>query len=75
MEFPQCFTCLHLDRSKPGMVPAAFPQGIPAQIKDCDVDHAEPYPGDGGLQYEFDPDWSSKVPRPAGRRPKSILID
>lgn len=77
MEFPQCVTCLHLriDPSRRGMFCAAFPEGIPAPIKDCDVQHDAPYPGDHGLQYEFDPDWASKVPRSAGPRPKSILLD
>ena len=30
----------------------AFPDKIPQEIFDGTVDHTEPYPGDGGIQFE-----------------------
>jgi hypothetical protein len=30
----------------------AFPEGIPSKIAYGDNLHIEPYPGDGGIQYE-----------------------
>ena len=30
---------------------AAYPEGIPPEVIDGDVDHTEPYPGDHGLQW------------------------
>jgi hypothetical protein len=77
MRFPICHSCLHLDRSKPGTFCAAFPAGIPRAITDCKVQHREPYPGDRGLQYQFDPDWSAKaraaLPVPADSEPDLVF--
>jgi hypothetical protein len=32
---------------------AAYPDGIPRAILSNQHDHREPYPGDGGVRYEF----------------------
>ena len=51
---PLCARCAHLDRrsSKPGLVCAAYPDGIPEAILWGEHDHREPYPGDNGIRFE-----------------------
>ena len=48
-----CFSCRHLDRTtKPRLVKcAAFPMGIPQNIKDGTIGHLKPVEGDHGIQY------------------------
>ena len=43
-----CVTC---QRSAPGQVCEAYPDGIPEAILNGKVDHKTPYPGDHGLTY------------------------
>ena len=47
----QCLMCKHF--SMLGTC-AAFPQGIPSEIKTGEVDHSVPIEGDNGVQFEFD---------------------
>jgi len=52
---PLCMKCKHLQETPPGEWGekcAAFPDGIPAEIFVCAVDHTKPYDGDGGIQFE-----------------------
>jgi hypothetical protein len=35
---------------------AAFPDGIPEAILGDGFDHRDPYPGDGGIRYQLNPD-------------------
>ena len=65
-EMPQCFQCRHYidDDGKPRC--AAFPTLIPVEIFAGEHDHAEPYPGDGGILYERKPD-RVRVASPARR--------
>lgn len=44
-----CLECRHYVRSD--RVCRAFPRGIPEEIRRGDVDHRDPYFGDGGLQF------------------------
>lgn len=45
---PQCVYCVHL---APGMRCAAYPDGIPQEIRKNLVDHRERYPGDHGIGF------------------------
>lgn len=63
---PQCSIrrCIHLmdvfqpDGTEKDERPAcrAFPRGIPDEIAYGNNPHTEPFPGDGGILYELDPD-------------------
>ena len=53
---PICYSCAHLyDLAAEGMSCAAYPQGIPVQIIESEVDHRAPYAGDGGIQFVQNP--------------------
>jgi len=45
-----CLQCKHFRSNKWGTC-AAFDR-IPYVIASCEHDHTEPYPGDGGIQFE-----------------------
>ena len=45
-----CLQCRHFHFDKWGSC-AAFEE-IPSVICSCEADHTEPYPGDGGIQFE-----------------------
>jgi len=47
--FPKlCSLCKH----RQGWTCAAYPQGIPLEIREMHVDHRLPYAGDNGIQFE-----------------------
>ena len=51
---PQCFECMHLDRSA-SFNPIrchAFPDEVPIPIQMDKHDHRKPYPGDHGIRFE-----------------------
>jgi hypothetical protein len=50
-----CLYCAHYNRESK-VTCAAFPDGIPWPILLSEVDHRKPYPGDGDLQFQPDPE-------------------
>ena len=52
---PICFSCIHLVDGE-GMRCNAYPEGIPVEILESEVDHRLPYKGDGGIHFEQHPD-------------------
>ena len=48
-------SCIHLVDGD-GMRCDAYPQGIPDEILESEVDHRLPYAGDGGVQFEQNPE-------------------
>ena len=54
MQSDQCISCKHYQGA---LTCTAFPEGIPFEILSGEHDHAEAYPGDGGIRYEkWEPD-------------------
>ena len=47
---PQCDECTQLTNRHTHTC-KAFPEGIPPEIWNIEVDHKTPYPGDNGIQY------------------------
>lgn len=45
----QCKRCVHFQG---GGKCAAFPSGIPSEIRLRERDHRQPYPGDHGIRFE-----------------------
>jgi hypothetical protein len=62
LDVPYCSFCKHfkdyLEVEPLGEIPyevpicAAFPNGIPREIKPGGADHRKPWPGDNGIQFE-----------------------
>lgn len=50
--------CALLQRDERGFVTGckAFPGGVPEEIMVGGFDHRNPYPGDGGVRFDLDPD-------------------
>jgi hypothetical protein len=46
-----CVTCIHAAKGGSDAC-AAFPDGIPYEIRSGQEPHVDPYPGDHGIQYE-----------------------
>lgn len=53
-----CFVCKHYNGKlqyaglEPYSVCRAFPQGIPKEILEQEIEHTTAYPGDGGITFE-----------------------
>ena len=59
IQVPACWDCTHLflDVTIGEVRCAAFPDGVPVDIRKGENRHTEPMPGDGGIQYEQLRDW------------------
>jgi hypothetical protein len=53
---PICYSCYYLEADGLGMTCAAYPNGIPTEILESEVDHRLPYTGDNGIQFKQNPD-------------------
>ncbi|WP_202912929.1 hypothetical protein [Deinococcus kurensis] len=47
---PMCLSCRHLMAGT--LTCAAYPDGIPEEILDSEIDHRKPYDRDNGVQFE-----------------------
>jgi hypothetical protein len=57
MDYSLCEFCKHQDRGLVGWPRCkAFPDEIPLEVLTTEHDHREPYPGDGGIRFELDPE-------------------
>lgn len=53
ISFSQCLVCRRYHHGSPGHGScAAFPEGIPAELRFGRVSHTSPYPGDHGVLFE-----------------------
>lgn len=60
--FTPCLACRWLRPPVRGrLVCVAFPAGIPAPLLAGSADHRDPYPGDGGVRFEPDPDAPASI--------------
>lgn len=71
---PECIECIHIERGRKGWFCKAFPDGVPEAILEGYASHDEPYPGDGGIRFEHDPDWAKRTPDDPTVNRKSILL-
>jgi len=56
--------CAHRKKGADKLSCAAFPEGIPEDIYMNRADHRKPYPGDGGITFEMEPNpppWADDV--------------
>jgi hypothetical protein len=66
----QCERCLNLiERTRRRCV--AFPDGIPAELWNDEIEHSRPFPGDGGVMYEENTLKSMNASKRATRQARS----
>lgn len=53
---PICVVCRHLHRNADVFSCTAYPNGIPFEISNNQIDHRSPYIGDGGVIFDLNSD-------------------
>ena len=71
--YTRCDPCVHYLGDE---TCAAFPDGIPKEIRNGENYHLKPYPGDHGIRFELDetiPNLAPDKPKPEPKKDKKLI--